>query len=223
VARELNVARLAELRGQRADPPTWTAIFLRAYGLVCRDVPELRRAFLCYPRPHLYEHPYSSAAVVIEREVAGEAALLAAKIRHPESQTLDFIHGYLRRLKIAPVQSISDFRQLVRFARVPGFCRRLVFNYTLHWSGKRRAKHFGTFMLSSYGSLGAEQIHPITALTTLFTFGPIAADGRVIGKIIYDHRVMDGRRVAHALGLLQRMLDEVIAQELTASSAVRAA
>jgi len=223
VARELTIAPLVERRAASELRPSWTAIFLRAYGLVSRDIPELRRSFIPYPWKRLYEHPFSSGAVVVEREFEGEPILLAAKIREPELKPLAFLDGWLQRLKTAPLHTISDFRQLLRFCKAPALFRRFVFWHSLYWSGKMRTKRFGTFMLSSYGSLGAEQIHPITALTTLFTFGPISADGRVTAKIIYDHRVMDGRRVAEALAALQRILNDVILPELSAPASAQAA
>lgn len=214
VARELNIGRLVERRAELTERPSWSAIFLRAYGLVCQEFRELRRAYLPYPWGHLYEHPHSKGAVVVEREVDGEPMLFAAKIRSPENQALAALDQTLNRLKTAPLRQVSEFRQLVRLAKAPALFRRFVFWHSLYFSGAVRAKRFGTFMLSSYGSLGAEQIHPITPLTTLFTFGPIAAEGRVTAKIVYDHRVMDGRRVAQALAGMQRVLDEVILDEL---------
>ena len=69
---------------------------------------------------------------------------------------------------------------------------------TLNLSGFKRAKRLGTFTISSLGNLGVEQHHPISPLTTYLTFGPISASGEVNVKIIYDHRVMDGRTVAVA-------------------------
>jgi hypothetical protein len=222
VAKEINLAPLVGQRAALAERPSWTAIFVRAYGIVCQEFPELRRAYLPYPWAHLYEHPFSCGAVVVERELDGDSILLAAKIRAPEGQTLHDIDGVLQRLKTAPLDKISDFRQLVRFSKAPAFFRRFVFWHSLYWSGKTRAKRFGTFMVSSYGTLGAEQIHPITPLTTLLTFGPIAADGQVVVKIVYDHRVMDGRRVAQALGALERVLQRTILSELAALPLVRA-
>jgi hypothetical protein len=214
VARAMNVGRLVELRSQLPDSPSWIALFLRAYGLTAVKFPELRRAFLPWPVGHLYEHPFSIGAVVVEREVDGEAVLLAAKIRAPEKAPLGRIQGHLRRFKTAPVAKVSHFRQLLRLARMPWLLRRFFFWQTLGWSGRSRAKRFGTFMLSSYGNLGAEQLHPLTPLTTLLTFGPISPGGDVNVKVVYDHRVMDGRRVALALAELERILRDDLPQEL---------
>jgi hypothetical protein len=214
VARALNVAAVAAAPAQAVPSPSWTAIFLRAYGLVAAQVPELRRALIPWPRPHLYEHPHSIAALVVERELEGEPVLLAAKVRSPESSSLSDIQNHLHRFKEAPLREISCFRQLLRLARAPGLFRRFIFWQSLYWSGAKRAKRFGTFMVSSYGSLGAEQLHPLSPLTTLLTFGPINPAGDVIVKVIYDHRVMDGRRVAQALQELDRTLQTTILQEL---------
>jgi hypothetical protein len=214
VARTLNVGNLATLRRDIANPPSWTALFLRAYGLTARRFPELRRAFIPWPFAHLYEHPFSIGAVIVERELDGESALLAAKVRAPEAYSLERIQGHLRRFKEAPVDEVSHFRQLMRLARLPWLLRRFFFWQSLGWSGALRAKRFGTFMVSSYGSLGAEQLHPLTALTTLFTFGPINTAGDVIAKVIYDHRVLDGPTVARALAELQRILNEDLPGEL---------
>lgn len=214
VARTLDISLVREARQQVAAAPSWTAIFLRAYALVAREHGGLRRALLPWPTPHLYEHPYSIGALVVERQVEGEPILLAAKVRTPEDTPLDTIDAHLRRFKQAPVEDISAFRQLLRLGRLPGWLRRFTFWHSLYLSGHIRAKRFGTFMVSSYGSLGAEQIHPLTPLTTLLTFGPIGSNGSVVVKIIYDHRVLDGRYVASCLNELDRVLNTDILREL---------
>ena len=82
-------------------------------------------------------------------------------------------------------------------------------------SGLKRSKRFGTFGLSSYGALGAEQIHPISPLSTTLTYGPIdPVTGRVIVKLIYDHRVLDGAYVARRLRDVEEVLNGPILAEL---------
>lgn len=214
VARAMCLAPLLQARQLGRKKVSWTALFIRAYGLVAGEFPELRRAYIPLPWPHLYEHPYSIASVVIERIVEDEPVLLAAKIRTPENCSLLEIQQHLDRFKHAPLEQVSEFRQLRRLGRMPGWLRRFFFWQTLNWSGAKRAKRFGTFLVSSYGSLGAEQIHPLCPLTTLLTFGPISASGDVIVKIVYDHRVMDGRRVAVALSRLEEVLNEALPAEI---------
>jgi pyruvate/2-oxoglutarate dehydrogenase complex dihydrolipoamide acyltransferase (E2) component len=72
----------------------------------------------------------------------------------------------------------------------------------------------GTFVISSLGNYGVEQMHPLTALTTYFTFGPISPAGEVTLKVIYDHRVMDGRAVARVLVRLEEVLNGAVLDEL---------
>jgi hypothetical protein len=223
LARDCRLPRLAAARQQSASPPSWMAIFMRAYALTAREHPELRRAWLRYPRPRLYEHPGSGCAILVEREYQGEPIVLAARILQPEDTPLEVIDGHLRYFREAPVWDVSPFRQLLRLGRAPRLFRRFAFWSTLHFSGAKRAKRFGTFMMSSLGNYGVEQIHPLTPLTTYFTFGPISPDGAVTLKIVYDHRVMDGRTVARALVRLEQILDNELTGEVSARPQRRAA
>src|SRR3954451_24294105 len=88
---ELNVAVVADARNSCPDPPSWLTIFLRAYGIVTWRRRELRRVYIPWPVPHLYEHPVNDAAVLVERDWHGEAVVLAAKIRGPEAAPLSWI------------------------------------------------------------------------------------------------------------------------------------
>jgi hypothetical protein len=211
---ELNVAALADVRQRCSDPPSWLTIFMRAYGLAAQRRPELRRVYIPWPRPHLYEHPFNEAAVLIEREWQGETIVLAAKVQRPETTPLQQIAAAVREYTTAPVLSVSDFRQLLRLGRLPAPFRRFAFWQTLYLSGYKRCKRFGTFMISSLGNLGATQLHPIAPMTSYLTFGPIRPDGRVTVVVVYDHRVMDGRSVAHSVQELDRALHGEVLDEL---------
>ncbi len=72
----------------------------------------------------------------------------------------------------------------------------------------------GTFVISSLGSFGVEQMHPLSPLTTYFTFGPIDPDSAVTLKVVYDHRVMDGRCVARVLMRMEEVLNDEIFTEV---------
>jgi hypothetical protein len=217
MARTFDVSALAAAR-QQADPaPSWTAIFIRAYGFVCQEFAELRRAFIPWPTAHLYEHPHSTCALVVERSWQGETILLGSKIRAPEHMSMTSIQELIRYYKETPLWQVGDYRQVLRFGRLPWFLRRFAFWQTLYLSGYKRAKRFGTFMVSSYGSLGAEQIHPIAPFTTLLTFGPISSSGEVVVKVVYDQRVLDGRCVARCLCRLEEVLNASVREELHAS------
>jgi hypothetical protein len=86
-----------------------------------------------------------------------------------------------------------------------------------------RSHHFGTFGLSTYSSLGAESLHPISPVTTTLTYGPIGRDGGVNVRLIYDHRVLDGATVARALGGLEAALTGPVLVELREAALLRRA
>jgi hypothetical protein len=221
--RPLNVAALAAARAGSPHRPSWVGLFLKAYAQVALTRPELRRSYVPFPRPHLYEHPTSECAVLVERDWADEKAVLAAKIRAPEHQPLAAIDAHLKRFGTAPFDEVSDLRQLARLARLPAFARRFVFWNTLNLSGYKRSKRFGTFMVSSLGNQGVEQVHPLTPLTTYLSFGPIDPCGNVTALIVYDHRVMDGRAVAAALVDLEAVLNGPILAEVQGPARTAAA
>jgi len=215
LSKEINVSALVDVRKAGAFV-SWTAIFMKAYGLVALQHPELRRAYVPLPWPHLYEHPYSDCALLLEREHQGEAIVLGAKVRAPEGQTLAALDGHLRHYREAPIQDVGHFRQWLRIGRLPGVVRRVLFWSTINLSGLKRAKRLGTFAISSLGNMGVEQHHPISPLTTYLTFGAISATGMVNVKIIYDHRVMDGRTVARCLKDMEEVLHTRVLEELYA-------
>ncbi len=211
----MRVGALASAR-QAGAFISWTAIFMKAYALVALRNPELRRAYVPLPWPHLYEHSISECAILLERDLDGENIVLGAKVRGPDRHTLADLDEALRHYRDAPIHSVTHFRQWLRVGRLPGLLRRLLFWTSLYLSGWKRAKRFGTFAISSLGNLGVEQHHPIAPMTTYLTFGPISATGEVNVKIIYDHRVMDGRTVARCLCDLEEILNTTMLEELTA-------
>ncbi len=222
LSRVINVESLIEARRRSDAPVSWTAVFMRAYGLTALRHPELRRAFIPWPRPHIYEHPQSECALLIEREWRGEPMVLGAKVRSPETTTLAELDAQLRHLKEAPIMEVNYYRQVIRLSRLPGFIRRFTFWHSLYLSGFTRAKRLGTFMISSLGNLGVEQHHPLTPLTTYFTFGPISPAGDVTAKIVYDHRVLDGRTVARSLQTLNEILQTTLRAEMAGQRAAAA-
>lgn len=222
VSRAINVAALAQARGGSVDPVSWTAIFIRAYGIVCKRFPELRRSWISWPYPHLYEHSSSKCAVAVEREWEGEKIVLMGLIREPESSSLLKIHRDLLDLKNAEIWSVSSFRATLRFGSMPRSLQRFILWHKLDISGPRRVKHLGTFGISNYGSFGAESLHPIGLQTTLLTLSPIEPNGAMNAKLVYDHRVLDGSFIARCLVHLDEVLHDVILAELRQSMRIAA-
>src|SRR5262249_43346786 len=55
VQRRMRLAAVAAARSAARPRPGWCAVFTKAYAIVAAARPELRRTYLAFPRPHLYE------------------------------------------------------------------------------------------------------------------------------------------------------------------------
>jgi hypothetical protein len=214
VERTMHLGRLLAVREASVARPGWAALFTKAYGFVCAAYPELRRAYLTFPWPHLYEHPITMAMIAIERDLGDEKAIFYGHVGQPEKQPVTEIDARLRRYKEAPLASVGTFRRMQFIGRLPTWIRRWIWWYGLNVSGRTRVRFFGTFGLSTYGSLGASSLHPRSVLTTTLNYGPIKPDGTVVVRLVYDHRVLDGSTVARALADLERVLCNELVAEL---------
>jgi hypothetical protein len=215
VQRRLRLRPLLRARRRTWPRPGLCVLFTKAYGIVAARHPELRRAYLGFPWPRLYEHPHSVASIAIERQVGGENVVLFAHLRAPEKQPLDKLDATLGRYKTAPVESVGLFRRMATLNRLPGPLRRLVWWGLLNGSGYRRARQFGTFGVSVYSALGCESLHPRSPLTTTLTYGVLDGRGALDVRLIYDHRVTDGATIARALVELEEVLNGELVAELS--------
>src|SRR5947209_19882486 len=57
VQRRMHLADLVAARAAAEPRPSWCSIFTKAYAFVTDATPALRRAYLSFPWPHLYQHP----------------------------------------------------------------------------------------------------------------------------------------------------------------------
>jgi hypothetical protein len=223
VQRRLNLAAVVAARQAAAPRPSWAAIFAKAYAFVCAARPELRRSYLSFPTPHLYEHPIAVASVAVERRFGDEDAVFFGHVNRPEEVSLVEVDRRLRAFKELPLEQVGGFRHALRVSALPRPLRRLAWWVGLNVSGRKRAHFLGTFGLSVYAGLGAASLHPLSPLTTALNYGVIDANGDVDVRIIYDHRVMDGATVARALQDLERVLQCELVAELRYLRAVEAA
>jgi hypothetical protein len=188
--------------------------------------PELRRTYLPLPWPHLWEAEESLASVAVEREYCGEPGVFFGQLRAPDKQPLSALTEKLNEWKTRPLTEISPFRRLLRVSRLPLPARRLLWWYATSWSGRVKARNFGTFGVSLTGPAGAAALNLIGPLTTSLNTGPIRPDGTADVRLHFDHRVLDGMPAARALAELEEVLRTDIAAELRATAeqpAVRAA
>jgi hypothetical protein len=211
----MRLAAVAEARAAAADRPGWPAVFLKAYARVAVDVPELRRAYVALPWPHLCEYPTSVGGIAVERVYRGERAVFFGRVGNPARLSLAEIHRRVRGFAEEPVERVKPFRRMLRFSRLPRPVRRLAMWVGLNLA-RTRPGQLGTFGLTAYSALGSESLHPLSPLTTTLTYGVIGDDGAVRVRVVYDHRVLDGATVARALARLEAELTGAILEELRA-------
>jgi hypothetical protein len=214
----IDVGRLVAARAQAAQRPAWTAIFAKAQALAALEVPELRRIYVKLPWPHICEVDSSVAAVVVEREVEGEQALLYALIKSPETTPLLASSEHIRSVKSAPLSGFRNIQVALRVARLPQPLRRL-FVWLGRNMGRQAASQLGTFGISAIYGDGFFFPNPATHWTSFIIYTPIGADGSTSLNFVFDHRVMDGSHAIAGFRALQAALLGPVLAELQALAA----
>src|SRR6476619_1593447 len=119
VQRRMDLAAVAAARATCPERPPWPALFAKAFALVAVRFPECRRAYCKFPWPHLYEYPVSVASVAVEKDVAGEPAVLGVRVKDPAGRPLAELGRLIREAAAAPDESVKDFRRALRVAGLP--------------------------------------------------------------------------------------------------------
>lgn len=216
--RTIRVTPLADARAATADAPGWHALVTKALGIVSVRVPELRRAYLPYPLPRLYEAPHSVASIVFEKEFADEPVPHFAPLLHPETLPLTAIQEKVRAWKADPVSAHGVLRRLVRNAKPPRPVRRLLWGMGLYWNGYFRARNFGTFAVNTLREMNLRPLAFRSPLTTLWYYGTVSDAGEMPVQVALDHRVCDGRAIGRAMDELEAVLNGEIAAEVRRAS-----
>jgi hypothetical protein len=221
--RRMNLAPLVAARQGLAQRPGWCALFTKAFAVVAARRPELRRAYMPFPWPHVYEHGRSVAAITVERQFENEEVPFVAHVHGPEKYGLLELDAYLRRCKNEPLTSNASFRRTLRLGRLPWPLRRLAWWLGLKASGRQRARYFGTFVVTSTAAHGAGMLHLLTPLTIALHYGLFDAAGNLDVRLTFDHRVLDGAPMARALADMERVLLHDILAELRGLATAQAA
>lgn len=216
--RRMHLSDVVEARQASRERVSWCAIFLKAYAIVSANRPELRRSYISFPWPTIYEHPENVATFSVEREHEGEQAVFFAQVPQPELLPLRELDTYVRRHKTAPIESIETFRRALLLSSLPRPLRRFIWWLGLCTDGMYRARFFGTFGISVVAAFGAAGLHILSPLTTTLNYGAFEPDGSIDVRLAYDHRVLDGATVARAMAALEDVLQGEIADELRATA-----
>jgi len=210
--RSLDIRSLLEARAGAAQPG-WAAIFAKAFCLVARDEPVLRRLYLKWPWPHLYELPRSVGMVAIARKEDGEDCVLPQKVSAADELPLAEVDALIRHAKTAPVDDVPAFRKILRATRLPLPLRRLVWMAGLNF-GRQRANYFGTFGITSVAAFGAGELHALSPGPFIVSYGAVSPNHSIEVVIRWDHRVTDAALIAQTLTRLEQALNGPIRAEL---------
>jgi hypothetical protein len=211
--RRLDISPLIAARLASARPPGWAAIFAKAFCIVARDEPALRRLYLKWPRPHFYELPRSVGMVAVSRNDDGEDCVLPQKVSAADARPLAEVDALIREAKTAPVDEVPAFRKILRTTRLPLPLRRLVWMAGLNF-GRQRANYFGTFGITSVAAFGAGELHALSPGPYIVSYGAVSADHTIDVVIRWDHRVADAALIARTLIRLEQVLNTAIRAEL---------
>ncbi len=214
--RPMNLGALIAARLAAPTRPSWTVIFSKAFAMLGRDYPDLRRCYLKCPQ-RLYEHPHNIAALNVERRLPTEDVVLFCLIRSPENRSLEEIEAIVRHHRNEPIEKLRCYQRSVSMGRIPWPFRKMVWWAALNTFGRRRCHNFGTFSVSSIGSQGAGLLTLVPILTSALHYGIIDAAGRLEMRITFDHRVMDGATVARVLVDLEALLTHEMVREVSGS------
>lgn len=221
--RTMRIADVVEARRLASPRPSWGAIMTKAFALAARNHPQMRQAFFAFPWGHIGEFEAQIASVVVTRRIGNEDVILLARQRHPEDQTLQTLDGLLRASMVEPVENFRCFRAALRVARLPQPVRRFLWWLALNVIPSRRARHFGTFGVTTMSPFGARTLQVPSIWAALLHYGAISEAGEVPVGLVFDHRIMDGAVVGYTLMEMEQILHQEIVAELHGMGTARAA
>jgi len=214
VVRKVRFGELIRVRSGVRPPPSWTAMFVKAFAIVATELPELRRVYMKLPWPHLYEYAESTVCVVQEREILGDSGVLPLRFRAPEGIPLGALSDMIRRAADAPIEESRFHCAVIAITRLPLLLRRLVWGICLNVPRMRRYS-LGTFGVSSAARWQTELGTSRTPHPCLMSYGPADGEGNVNVRLSFDHRIFDGALAGRALVRLDEVLNTAILDELS--------
>jgi hypothetical protein len=203
---------LMNAREKFAAAPSWTAMFVKGFALAATEIPELRRVYVKWPWPHLYEYADSTASIGHERWIMGDLGVLPLRFHKPNTVPIGQLSEMIRRAAAAPLEESRFHRKLVAIARLPLLLRRLILGVCLNIPRLRR--ELGTYGVSSAARWRTDLGTSRTPLPCLLSYGPADAEGNVVARLTFDHRVFDGALAGRALARLDEILNSSILEEL---------
>lgn len=214
IEKRMRLADVVAARSTAQPRPSWCALFTKAVAAVAARHPELRRVYVPFPWPRLFEFHQNVAGIVVERTWHDESSLFLARVRAPEQMGIVELDACIRRFKDKPIAEISGFRGALRLARLPHLARRALWWMVMNVFPRVRGKFMGTFGVSVTAGMGATGLFVIAPWTYTLHYDVFAADGSLDVRLTFDHRVLDGAILAMALREVEEELCGAIRSEL---------
>jgi hypothetical protein len=218
--RVMDLSELVAARDAAEPKPSWCAIFTKALAIMGQRRPAFRRAYMKFPWRRIYEHPYSVASIIIEREFHGEMGVIYCLQRQPHTKPLWEIDGIISIYRRDPLERHGSTRRTLRICRFPRWIRHLGWWYIFNVDGVIRTYNSGTYGVSVTAGHGATALALQTPLTSTLHYGIIDQTGKMNCRMTFDHRVMDGGEMARILEELEKVLKTELLAELKSLHAV---
>ncbi len=74
---------VAKLRRRTTPKISWNVLYMKAYGVVASEMPELRQAYVRFPLGHIYQHHKPICMMTLNREHLGEERLFLRGLSTP--------------------------------------------------------------------------------------------------------------------------------------------
>ncbi len=195
----------------------------KAFALAASRHPEMRQAYFNFPWGHIGEFEAQIASIVVTRRVGDQDAVFLAPLVRPERQSLRDLDAHLRGYMEQPVETFRCFREAMCVGRLPRPLRRFAWWLGLHVLPRRRARHFGTFGVTTMSPYGARTLQVPTLWAAFLHYGVLTEAGEIPVGVAFDHRVMDGAVVGYTLLEMEQALHHEIVDELRTMRAAQAA
>ena len=214
VRRTLSIERLAAARKALSNRPAWAVIFAKAFAILAREQPILRRSYLKWPWPHFYELPQTIAMIVVAPDATPDGVLLFP-IKAPDLTSLPEADSQVRKAKTQPIEATPFFRKTMMVTRLPNPIRWLAWAIGLNF-GRQRGTYFGTLLVTSVAAFGGGEVEALGPNSFILSYDRLSSDGTINVMIRWDHRITDAAFIGVELSRLEQILNNQIADEMLA-------
>ncbi len=215
----------ARYRSLGLNPPSYTAIVIKAAALGIREVSDkfpqinsMLTGFLGWKTIHTFS-TISAGVAIARTENPDMDDAIHGVIEHPDQMSLDEISKKLQEYATLPVKDVPYLRNCHYLYNAPRIAQEVML-----WFGrtfpKMRRQYRGTFSLTTVGKFGVDYQVTLPQTSCLeFGFGcvrerPIVREGKVVAgrsffvTLSFDRRLMNGRPCAMLMERVREILEE---------------